>query len=230
MNNVLDLTNEDQEEEEEEKEKKERWIAAVDPGPKNCGIAIYDLTTKKAIRIRSKRFLDDDESDLGNARLIEEVRTFILRDKHLSSDNLVCVFVENQTVSAPGGDAFTNAKNVAIQYCFQSVFGKRRCVPVAPGSVKAHFREHFPVLENASRKQQYRQNKRSAVVLGRKLVGPFLAITVKGKTDDPFDAAIIGAYAIAKYHFDEETNEVTKLQRKKKKKVAAVPKPTKRRH
>ena len=196
-------------------------IVCVDPAPVNCGLAVYDMQSKQFIKVTTKSFDSKKElSDMGNARLLENVASFIKKSPVFQQPNTM-VFVENQSVGSDNNKAFSNSRNLAVQYCFQSILGADRCVPVPPASVKAHFRQHFPLLprNQRTRSRQYRLDKKNAVAFGSKLVGQAMRDKIarrkNKKVDDAYDAVVITQYALECFDLQYVNDEQRVVCRKK---------------
>jgi hypothetical protein len=187
-------------------------IVCVDPAPINCGISVYDVKNKAFSQVITKSFFTSKDGDMGNARLLESVSSFIKNTALFHESNTI-VFVENQSVGGSDNRAFSNSRNLAVQYCFQSVLGSDRCIPVSPSSVKAHFRTEFPLLERhgSSRSRQYRLDKKNAIAFGSRLVGPRLRQQILSrrnkKIDDSYDAVVINQYVLERFKLQYSTED-----------------------
>lgn len=217
----LDLTNCSDSDSDAEEENANLTIVCVDPAPVNCGLAVYDMQSKQFIKVTTKSFDSKKElSDMGNARLLENVASFIKKSPVFQQPNTM-VFVENQSVGSDNNKAFSNSRNLAVQYCFQSILGADRCVPVPPASVKAHFRQHFPLLprNQRTRSRQYRLDKKNAVLFGSKLVGQAMRDKIarrkNKKVDDAYDAVVITQYALECFDLQYVNDEQRVVCRKK---------------
>lgn len=229
-------TSSSSEEEEEEEEEKGVILVCVDPAPINCGLAVYDMQSGEFLEVTTKSFDSKKElSDMGNARLLENVASFIKNASVFKRSNTM-VFVENQSVGDHQNKAFSNSRNLAVQYCFQSILGAQRCVPVPPASVKAHFREQFPLLPETqrSRSRQYRLDKKNAIAFGSQLVGRELRAKIarrkNKKIDDAYDAVVITQYALECFdicYSPEEDRVVCVKKAVAKKRSKAKPTPRK---
>ncbi len=231
MSIVLDLTAED--DDDVEQDLNEINIVCIDPAPKNCGISVYNTGNASYIQVGTKRFSTktQDETDLGNVHLLDSVSRYIGENSIFEQENTI-VFIENQTVGSGDGHSFSNAKNVAVQYCFQSILGAQRCIPIPPASVKAHFRAQFPLLggpkTKSSRSRQYKLDKKNAVAFGSRLVGATMKQSIASrknkKVDDAYDAVVINQYVLECFdlEFSQEEHRVL-WQRKKKKSARRAP-------
>jgi hypothetical protein len=200
--------------EEKDDDDDEITIICIDPAPNNCGISVYDFKNKMFLEVITKNFckrLDAKTTDMGNTRLLESVAKFVKNTALFHEPNTI-VFVENQSVGGTDNKAFSNSRNLAVQYCFQSVLGANKCVPVAPSAVKAHFRHEFPLLPKAthSRSRQYRLDKKNAIAFGSRLVGHRLKQKIMSrknkKIDDSYDAVVITQFVLERFRlcFSEE--------------------------
>ncbi len=221
---------------------KEIFVNGIDPGPVNCGITTYDpltgkIETLRKVGFRKKRVKDangkkkSSDTDLGHAKLLEQVTQYITNNENIFSDKLT--FIENQfsediLSNEVQGPHKSEAK--AIQIAFQALLGKNKCIPVAPNAVKQHFPEYFPRLQGishlpASKRKtlQYKEDKHNAEFWGRK----FTPNDVKNKyekenqkKDDAYDAFWIARYGYECFSKkqEEKGKEKGKNKRSKSKK------------
>jgi hypothetical protein len=243
MSVLLDLTADEECDNDIEKENNKAIIlVCIDPAPINCGISVYDTSTSSFLQVETKCFYqkqNETDTDLGNVGLLDSVSRFIKRNPVFQKENTL-VFIENQTVGGSDGHSLSNAKNVAVQYCFQSILGAKRCIPIPPSSVKAHFRHEFPLLEHdpkvkksTMRDRQYRLDKKNAIRFGSRLVGADIKRAIakqrNKKIDDSYDAVVINQYALECFQleFSEEKQRVlfTKLAKKRVRKAKTARKP-----
>ena len=212
-------------------------VIGVDPGSVNCGICAYDTTTGEALSLHRVEFRastakgkgkagDGDQSDLGNAHLIENVFKYVRRHPDLFRGRLV--FVEDQHRYQEEKRQRFSKEVLAVQHALQALLGFDWCVPVAPRGVKAYFGEYFPEKPGisslpADKRQaaQYAYDKRNAVKNGRR----FVPLRVQDeydeenpdKKDDAYDAYWIARYG-AERLVDEQTGaRLAKPNRKKRK-------------
>lgn len=237
MSILLDLTTIDDDDSEQEKNQdRPIIIVCIDPAPVNCGISVYDTSTSSFLQVETKCFYQkeqENDTDLGNVELLNSVSRFIKRNAVFQQKNSI-VFIENQTVGSADGHSFSNAKNIAVQYCFQSILGAKRCIPIPPSSVKSHFRHEFPLLKSdpkvkksTMRARQYRLDKKNAIRFGSKLVGPKIRRSIAKRTnkkvDDSYDAVVINQYALECFQLEFSTEKQRVLFTKIVKKRARKP-------
>lgn len=223
-------------------------IVVIDPGIYNCGISYYSLEKEKYIKVFRKAFLkrpkegEQKKADNGNRKLIQSVKNFIKEEKEkedgiFKNENTI-VFVENQTLGKSFSNgpnylkkgSFTNAKNLAVQNTFQITFEETKCHAINSASVKAHFRDKFPLEPGAKQSKQYRLDKKNAIVFGKTLI-PYtlnaeLHYKYKGKEDDCYDAIVMTEYVKQSFDFVYYKNEkqfhaikINKKPKSKKKKI-----------
>lgn len=207
-------------------------IIAIDPAPFNCGISLYNLETQEFEKIIRKSFISykENETDIGNSKLINAITKYIDDDKDnifsWENDNDVYIFIENQTLGKEnsnssgnkGKDAFSNAKNLAVQYSIQSYF-KERVIPIGSSSIKSHFREHFPLVED--KKKQYREDKKNAIIFGKTLISERMERNISnkyhGKEDDVYDSVVMIQYVLEMFYYDRNSKKFIKKPKSKKK-------------
>ena len=190
-------------------------IVAFDPGPVNCGVCMYDVDNEKVLSMQRISFRDKiprgenglkTDTDLGNVKLIDSVRDYVMDNYDGWKSKGVRVFVEDQVAGRKDkGDGYSslNGETTAIQYSLQALLGSDMCMCVGPRQVKTHFRDHFPQVEerenephNVLLRRQYAADKQNAVKNGRQFVSaPMLQEIWKDKKrDDYFDAMWICRY------------------------------------
>ncbi len=209
-------------------------VIGVDPGSVNCGICAYNTVTGEAVSLHRVEFraskaggkAGNDQSDLGNAHVIENIFDYVRRHPKLFRRRLI--FVEDQHRYQEEKRQRYSKEVLAVQHAFQALFGIQWCIPVAPRGVKAYFGEYFPEKPGISslppgkrQAAQYAHDKRNAVENGRKFVP--LDVQKKyddenpGKKDDAYDAYWIARYG-AERLVDERTGmRLDKPNRKKRK-------------
>ena len=199
-------------------------IHGVDPGAVNCGICKYDVTLGKVVDMKRVSFreshtLDENrrkkkqDTDLGNANLIESISQYILVEKAEDFAGSQ-VFIEDQQRD--------NKEVLSVQHTFQALMGKAKCVPVSPHAIKAHFSDYFPAKPGVHRnsEEQYRYDKNNAITYGRQFIPKKIRqkyeLENPKKKDDGYDAYWVARFA-AERLIDPESGERITLPPKKRK-------------
>jgi len=195
---------------------KTKKIVGIDPGPVNCGVCIYDLENDCPISIerisfREKNTFDEkgkkEVVDPGSAKLLDNVAAFINERFDDWKDNNVKVFIEDQVAGRKDkGDesGVIHGEVSAVQYGIQALLGSKMCCVVAPRSVKCHFRQYFPQVEEREdeakfqhKKRQYQSDKQNAIKNGKQFVPMHISEVIKKdkKRDDYYDSLWICKWA-----------------------------------
>ena len=210
-------------------------VIGVDPGSVNCGICAYNTVTGEAVSLHRVEFRaskaggkagNDDQSDLGNAHVIENIFDYVRRRPKLFRRRLI--FVEDQHRYQEEKRQRYSKEVLAVQHAFQALFGFAWCIPVAPRGVKAYFGEYFPEKPGISslppgkrQAAQYAHDKRNAVKNGRRFIP--LRVQEKyddanpGKKDDAYDAYWIARYGAERLVDERTGTRLDKPNRKRRK-------------
>ncbi len=189
-------------------------IFGIDPGTVNCGICKYNVTKReilrldkvsfrKSIQVNSNKHKNKSDTDLGNAKLLDSVAVFILKNYAKEFENTI-VFIEDQNKS--------KSKEVwAIQYGFQCLMGSQHCVPVSPHAVKSHFSEYFPAKRGVKRdsEEQYRYDKKNATKYGRNFVPHNVRTEFENKTPKNEHNHAYDAYWVARFAAERLLDRIT---------------------
>ena len=189
-------------------------MCGVDPGLRNCALAILHSETHEIVYLNNVNlFLDDDgtEWEFDPKMVPYFLEKFVKKNEHIFSKvKLFCV--ENQI----------QVRMMRVGFGAEALFSQYgRAVTVHPNSVKAHC---------GTRKGEYAENKRAAVAwCNNNLEGENLArfreFERKGlKTDDVADAVMLAYYGIGHQEKllnvilkERGTSKPKKKRRKKKK-------------
>ncbi len=197
-------------------------IIGIDPGPVNCGECTIRVTGSEMRVEKLKRIQfrepGSDTSDFG-AGVIDAVTQWVADHAHWFANGEI-IFIENQrpdacTRGTRTGQAndFLRVEALAVQHAFMTLFGRERCIVVAPHAVKARYSQHFPRVPDYNtprgRAAQYRADKRNAVLAGRELTPAVVRNRYEEKNpkkkDDAYDALFIAKYG-ADFFLDEFGN------------------------
>lgn len=192
-------------------------ILAIDPGPVNCGMCVFSITKKMAVKSKPVAFRQTNES-ISVEVLIDRVKKYVAEDPDGLFSRCCYVYVEQQD---------NNRSNLAIQYCIQTLLGSSICRVVQSSAVKARYKKYFPDEEKKSRKReaeeeptekgknwgkkgkkQWGLNKKHSVINGIATMRPeeYTVMSIRGKSGrfthnhNCFDALWIARYACEKFH------------------------------
>lgn len=200
-------------------EKEGQVIIGIDPGPVNCGECTIRVTSSemRVEKLKRIQFREPgaDTSDFG-AGVIDAVTKWVTDHAHWFANGEI-IFIENQrpdagTRGTRTGQAndFLRVEALAVQHAFMTLFGKDRCIVVAPHAVKARYSQHFPRVPDYNtpkgRAAQYRADKRNAILAGRTLTPTEVRDRYERKNpkkkDDAYDALWLAKYG-ADFFLDE---------------------------
>lgn len=167
-----------------------RIITAIDPGPVNCGICMFDVDNYRVIRLRQVAFRERS-TKITHGQLCDSVRAYVKNDPDKFFTESSKVYIECQEV----GDT-KKLDNVVIQIAVQTLLTTSGCVVIPSNTVKCYFRRFFPLMEGLTKHQQKELHRKNAIEWGRKTMtdDERLLIPTHGKRDDCLEAMWLARY------------------------------------
>lgn len=167
-------------------------IVAIDPGPVNGGICLFNATKGKVLGCKPTRLRCVGEK-IPLEEILDRAKRHVKEDHFGFFARASAVYIEQQLFRT----------NLSIQCGFYNAVENLPCNFIQSNSLKARYRKYFPIKKKDETTRQYTLNKKNAIKSGlmtlskkeRKLL-PVIGTTRKPKYDhNAMDSIWLARYA-----------------------------------